>query len=164
MLFTHILFQQHGRQYRHQCQCKNKRAQQGKSQGISQRTEHLPLHFLESKDRDQRSDNDQFGEEHRLSTILCRMTDQPHLTHYIKGRHPHLPRFPVKGNKKTFHHHHGTIDNDPEVDRPHRKQIGTHPHRPKADKGKEQRQRDNNGYNHRCTPVCHKNQHNESYQ
>ena len=164
MFLPHILLQQHRREDRHKCQGKDQGPQQGEAQRIGQRTEHLPFDLLEREDRNQCRDDDQLGKEHSFRPVFRRMPDNPHLAHHVKGRHPHLTSFPVECDKQPLHHHDRPVDNDAEVYRPHREQIRTHPHRPEADEGKEQRQRYDDRHHDRRTPVRHKNQHNESHQ
>ena len=64
------------------------------------------------------------------------MADQSHFDHHVECRHTDLARLFVECHKETFHHYDRPVDNNTEVDRPHRKQVGTHAHCPQADKGK----------------------------
>jgi len=66
----------------------------------------------------------------RTTLIVCGVTDQSHFGHDIKCRHSYLPCFLVQSHKHSFHHHHGPINNDTEVNGSHRKQIGGHSHHP----------------------------------
>ena len=154
---TDITFQQHRRQDRNQCQSEDQSPQQCESQCICQRREHLSFHFLKREYRHQRCDNNQFGEEHRFRLIFGSAPDKPHFRHPVERRHSHLVRFSVQRHKNPFYHHHGAINDDAEIYRSHRKQIGRHSHRSKADKGKEQRQRNHDADNHCRPPIRHKN-------
>ncbi len=164
MPLPHILLQQHRRKDRHKCQCKDQGSQQGKSQCIGQRAEHLSFHLLEREDRDQCRNDDQFGKEHGFCPVFRRMPNNPHFAHHIKGGHPHFAGFSVECDKQPFHHHDRPVDNDTKIYRPHRQQVRAHPHRSNANESKEQRQRYDDRHHDRCTPVCHKNQYNESHQ
>lgn len=92
--------------------------------------EHLPFHFLEGKDRYQRSDNNEFGEKHGAGFLFGRLPDKPHFRHQVESRHPHFFGFPVKCHEYPFHHDDRPIDNNTEVYGSHGEQVGRHAHDP----------------------------------
>ncbi len=62
----------------------------------------------------------------------------------------------IQGHKNPLYHHHGTVDDNPEVHRSQRKQVGTHTFGLQTQKSEQQRQGNDDGYGYRRAPVGHK--------
>ena len=121
--------EQHRAECRHDRQRECQRPGQGEGVGERERAEKAPLHRLQREHRQQRRDDDEHGKEDRSADVGRGDDDE---LQNVLARRRSLRRDPV-------HHgldqHDGPIDDDAEIDRPHRDQIGGQPEQAEADEG-----------------------------
>ena len=130
-------------QQRHQRQRENQRRDQRGRHRIGHRRENAPLVPLQRKDRDVRGDNDQHREERRPPDFDRRVEDHAQAVPVLASVDLVVMEFLRLGQfaKDVFHHDHGAVDDDAEVHRAERQQIGRNADPGQAEKSAEQRQR-----------------------
>ena len=70
----------------------------------------------------------------------------------------------VKHHKYALDHDDGSVNDNPEINRAHRKQIGRHSAQFQTDERKQQRQRNNDAHDDGGAPVSHEQKHNHGHE
>ena len=119
---------------RNQREREDEGAHQGCADRVRHRREDATFHPLEREDRDVGDDDDEEREERRPRHLLGG---------FEHGR-AGLPatRDARQPMRHVLHHDHCPVDDDPEVDRAEREQVGGHPAELQVEKGTEERERD----------------------
>src|SRR6478736_859289 len=122
--FLHIFAQQHFTQKRNQGKCEYQRAHQRETHCKSQRRKHFSFYFLESKNWNERRNDDQFRKENRLAHFDGYLFNETHFRNMLEPLFTHFMLLVRKEYEHTFHHHHSTVYNNSEVNGTNRKKVG----------------------------------------
>ena len=79
----------------------------------------------------------------------------------VEGFHTDAARLSRESHEECLDHHHGSVDDDTEVDGTHREQVGAHAAEVQSNEGEKQGQRDDGCHDDRGAPVLHEQQHHE---
>ncbi len=141
-------------QGRHQRQRQQDRAEQGKSQSERHRREYLPFHALEGEDRHKGQNDDELGKQDgpaQLYPGLFDQVDAPAVGMVLRQG--------IRLGQGQLHHqrldqHHRTIDDDTEVHRTERNEVGGNAACVHQDESEQQGQRDDGCHRQRRIPVA----------
>ena len=125
--------QHRGRQHRHERERDDQRPGQREEHRQGHRPKQLPFGSLEKEDRQVDDGDDQLTEHRRTADLDGRVADDRQLR-FCRCRQAEPPH-------AVFHHDHGAVDHEPEIDRPEAHQARRDAGGPHEIGGKQHRQR-----------------------
>ena len=142
--------QDHRAERRDDGQREHQRTQQGKAVGQRQRAENAALHPLQREHRNERRDDDRHREERRARHVNRGMNDE------LKELPAALRLLAMRFVQHVFNQHDRAVDEDAEIDRAHRDQVGRQVNQLQPDERREQSQRDDRRHDQRAPDAPQK--------
>ncbi len=159
-----VVAQRVAQERRHERQGKQDCAQQRKRQREGDRREDLALDPLESKNRHEGQDDDRLREHDRATELERGVLQRVHTPAIAAVNGIVLGSTDRELDHQRLDHHHRTVDDDAEVDRAQRDQVGADTARVHHDEGEQQRQRNHRRHRERRVPVAQEQHQDRDHQ